>query len=43
MSRKNELEGVIIQRGSIDDKECNLCGACVDVCPEDALFMGTAR
>lgn len=43
MSRSNELEGVIIQRGGIDDKKCNLFGACVDVCPQGAIRYSWRR
>ncbi len=25
----------------IDKKKCNLCGLCIDICPVDALVMGS--
>jgi ferredoxin-type protein NapH len=33
----------MVQSGFINDKECNLCGCCIDVCPEGAIRYSWGR
>jgi ferredoxin-type protein NapH len=33
----------MVQNGSLNDKECNLCGACVDICPKGAIRYSWGR
>ncbi|WP_420314513.1 4Fe-4S binding protein [Anaerovorax odorimutans] len=33
----------MVQANSVDEYECSLCGACVDICPKKAITYGVKK